>query len=92
MGGVTYWYDDTKIGSEITATSSPDTYSANWDTTGVTDGAYTLYAVARDIASNYATTSISITIDNITVATVTTSAASSLTTTAGTLNGSISRD
>ena len=52
--------DGANIGSAIT--SSP--YTTTWDSTGVGDGTHTLYAVAEDIAGNYATSSISITVRN----------------------------
>ena len=64
MGGVTFWYDSTKIGSEITATTSPDTYTSNWNSTSVSNGSHTLSAVARDAAGNYATSSVTVTVDN----------------------------
>jgi hypothetical protein len=52
--------DGTNIGSAIT--SSP--YTTTWNSTGVSDGAHTLYAVAEDTTGNYATSSISVTVDN----------------------------
>jgi Concanavalin A-like lectin/glucanases superfamily/Bacterial Ig domain len=63
--GVTemYFYvDGTNISSA--ATSSPYTYV--WNSTGTPDGTHTLYAVGEDAAGNYATTSISITVNNTT--------------------------
>lgn len=68
VAGITFYLDNTtRIGSEITATSSPSTYTTNWDTTAVADGSHTLIAVSRDSSNNQATTSpISITIENTT--------------------------
>lgn len=57
VAGVTFYYDGTQIGSEVTATTSADTYSATWDTTGIADAVYTLTAVVRDTSGNYATSS-----------------------------------
>ncbi len=52
---------NTFIGSEDG--SSP--YSTSWDTTELSDGSYTLFAVARDSSNNYATSSsITVTVDN----------------------------
>lgn len=58
--GVQFKVGATNIGTEDT--SSP--YTASWDTTAISDGVHTLYAVARDVAGNYATSSISITVLN----------------------------
>ena len=52
--------DSTDIGSAIT--SSP--YTTTWNSTSVTDGMHTLYAVVEDTSGNYATSSISITVRN----------------------------
>ena len=58
---VQFKVDGTNIGGAIT--SSP--YTTTWNSTGVSDGSHTLYAVARDTSNNYATsTSLSITVDN----------------------------
>ncbi len=52
---------NTSIGSEDTS----DPFSANLDTTLLSNGDYTLISVARDLAGNYATsTAISVTVDN----------------------------
>lgn len=65
VAGVTFYRGTTAISSEVTVTSSPDTYSINWDTTGVSDGAYSITAVSRDTSNNYATTSaVTITVEN----------------------------
>ncbi len=66
VSGVTFYYDSThKIGSEITSTSSPSTYSSTLDTTALVDGSHTIFAVARDSSNNYATSSAkTITVDN----------------------------
>ncbi len=87
VAGVTFYVDSTtKIGSEITATSSPSTYTTTWTSSGVSDGAHSLIAVARDSSNNYATSSsVSITVDN-TVPTVSFTAP----TASSTVSGSIS--
>lgn len=58
--GVQFKVGTTNIGSEDT--TSP--YGTSLDTTTLSDGAYTLNAVARDVAGNFATSSVSITVDN----------------------------
>lgn len=58
--GVQFRVGTTSIGIEDT--SSP--YAVSWNSTGVADGTYTLHAVARDVAGNFATSSISVTVDN----------------------------
>ncbi|MGH2506281.1 MAG: InlB B-repeat-containing protein [Ktedonobacteraceae bacterium] len=70
VAGVTFYYDSThEIGSEITATSSPNTYTTAWDTSALSSGSYTLTAVTRDTSNNYATsTAVAITVDNTTPA------------------------
>ena len=60
VSSVQFKVDNADIGSAVT--SSP--YVASWDSTGVTDGAHTLYAVAADTSGNLATSSISVTVDN----------------------------
>jgi hypothetical protein len=65
--GVQFMLDDiTNIGSLITSTSSPNTYSTTWDSTGITSySSHTIYAVAHDAAGNYATSTVSIYVDNV---------------------------
>jgi hypothetical protein len=58
--GVQFRVGTTNIGIEDT--SAP--YSVSWNSTGVADGTHTLHAVARDVAGNFATSSISVTVDN----------------------------
>ena len=58
--GVQFRVGTTSIGVEDT--SSP--YTASWNSTAVADGSYTLHAVARDVAGNFATSSVTITVDN----------------------------
>jgi hypothetical protein len=60
VANVQFKVDGTNIGSAIT--SSP--YTMTWNSMGVSDGSHTLYAVAEDTSGNYATSSISVTIDN----------------------------
>lgn len=57
---VDFYVGNTLIG---TATTSP--YSVSWDSTTVTDGTYTLTAVAIDTTSQTASDSISVLIDNV---------------------------
>src|SRR3989338_2214891 len=70
--GVQFKLDtNTLIGSEDT--TSP--YSLTWDSTGVSNCSHTIIAVSRDTLSNYATSSaITVTVNNDTAPTVTTSA------------------
>jgi len=52
----------TNIGSEITVAP----YTTTWDSTSITIyGSHTLYAVARDAAGNYATSTVSVNVDNV---------------------------
>ena len=60
VGNVQFKVDGVNIGSAIT--TSP--YATSWNSTGVGDGSHTLYAVAEDTSGNYATSSISVTVDN----------------------------
>jgi hypothetical protein len=86
VSGVQFKLDDAILGAEDTTS----TYGITWDTTAVSEGSHTLKAVARDAAGNLATsTTITVTVDNIVVPTVTTSAASSIDQTIATLNGLI---
>jgi hypothetical protein len=59
--GVQFKYNNTNIGSEDI--SSP--YTVSWDTTGVSDGSYTINAVARDTLGNTSTSSVSIVVNNV---------------------------
>jgi hypothetical protein len=65
--GVQFMLDGiTNIGSLIISTSSPQTYSTIWNSTGITSySSHTLYAVAHDAAGNYATSTVSINVDNV---------------------------
>ncbi len=61
VSGVQFYVDSVARGSEDTVSA----YSISFDTTGVADGAHTVFAVARDSAGNYATSStVSFTVDN----------------------------
>jgi hypothetical protein len=60
VAGVQFKIDGSNLGSLIT--SSP--YTTSWNSTSVVDGSHTIAAVARDVGGNYATSSITITIDN----------------------------
>jgi len=57
VAGVTFYQGDMVIGSEVTISSAPDTYTVAWDTTSLVNGSYTLKAVVRDTSNNYATSS-----------------------------------
>lgn len=58
--GVQFKYNSINIGTEDI--SYP--YTVEWDTTGISNGSYTLSAVARDTAGNVATSSVIVTINN----------------------------
>ncbi len=61
VAGVQFKLDSNiNIGAEDTIGS----YAVSWDSTGVTDGSHTLFAVARDILGNYATATEPILVDN----------------------------
>jgi peptidoglycan hydrolase-like protein with peptidoglycan-binding domain len=60
VANVQFKVDGTNIGSAIT--SSP--YTKTWDSTGVSNDSHTLYAVAEDTSGNYATSSVSVTVNN----------------------------
>jgi hypothetical protein len=60
VANVQFEVDGTNIGSA--STSSP--YTTTWNSAGVPDGSHTLYAVAEDASGNYATSSITVTVDN----------------------------
>jgi hypothetical protein len=77
VAGVQFKIDGSNVGAS--GTTSP--YSITWNSTGVADGSHTIAAVAHDAASNYATSSITVTVRNnppvissISSATTTTSA------------------
>ena len=53
-----------EVGTTTIATLSSSPYTTTWNSNGVSDGTYTLYAVAKDTSGNYATSSISVTTDN----------------------------
>ena len=60
IASVQFKVDNSNIGSSIS--SAP--YTTTWDSTGVADGAHTLYAVALGSNGSYATSSASVTVDN----------------------------
>jgi hypothetical protein len=60
VGSVQFEVDGVAIG--WAATTSP--YTITWDSTGVTNGSHTLSAVAEDTSGNYATSSITVAVDN----------------------------
>jgi Big-like domain-containing protein/putative peptidoglycan binding protein len=52
------------VGTTSIATISSSPYTTTWDSAAITDGTYTLYAVAEDTSGNYATSSESATVEN----------------------------
>jgi hypothetical protein len=60
IASVQFKVDGTNTGSS--GTTNP--YSITWDSTSVTNASHTIYAVARDVTGNYATSSITVTVDN----------------------------
>ncbi len=62
IAGVQFKIDGANQGAEDTSSS----YGVSWDSTLLTDGPYTIDAVARDAAGNYATSTITVTVDNTT--------------------------
>jgi hypothetical protein len=63
VAGVQFRLDGASIGAEITAAP----YSMNWDSTGASNGAHTLTAVARDAAGNSTVSSpVTVTVSNAT--------------------------
>ncbi len=83
---VVFKVDTTKLAS---LTSSP--YTASWNTATYANGSHTVSATASDAAGNLKTATITVTVSNVSVKspTATTSAASSITTTSATLNGTV---
>ena len=51
-------------GKNVGSAPTSPPYATVWDSTTVTDGSYTLYAVAQDTSGNYNTSSIRITVKN----------------------------
>ena len=78
VANVQFKVDGTNIGSAVT--SSP--YTTTWNSTGVSDGSHTLYAVAEDTSGNYATSSESVTVENTPVSIFSISSGSPTTTSA----------
>ena len=60
IASVQFEVGSTNIGAAVT--SSP--YATTWNSTGVSDGSYTLYAVAENTAGYYATSSVAISVRN----------------------------
>lgn len=60
IGGVQFKLNGVNLGAEDT--TAP--YGMVWDSTSVSDGNYTLSAVARDTIGNISTTSVSVVVDN----------------------------
>ena len=59
--GVQFKLDGANLGTEVT--SSP--YSVSWNTATASGGSHTLSAVARDAAGNTATSTVTVTVDNV---------------------------
>jgi hypothetical protein len=62
VAGVQFQLDGANLGLELTAAP----YAVSWTTTTASNGAHTLTAVARDVAGNTASASITVTVDNTT--------------------------
>ncbi len=86
VGGVTFYVDGAKQGSEVT--SAP--YKISYDTTATSSGTHTAFAVARDTSNNYATSStVSFTINNLATPS---SVAASTTSSSATINWTTPND
>lgn len=64
VAGVRFEVDGTTVGAEDVA----DPYVASWDSTGAAEGSHTVAAVARDAAGNYATSTVTVTVRNVSIA------------------------
>jgi hypothetical protein len=65
IASVQFYLDGSPLGSPLTTTSSPNTYSYSWNTASSTNASHTLYALTTDNYSNTATsTSITVTVQN----------------------------
>lgn len=62
VAGVQFQVDGANVGSEDTAAP----YTATWNTTTASNGTHTLSAIARDVAGNRRTASITVTVSNTT--------------------------
>ena len=54
---IQFYLDGSPLGSPVTSTSSPNTYSYSWNTDTVSNGTHTLYALATDNYGNTASSS-----------------------------------
>src|ERR1035441_4450464 len=74
IASVQFYLDGSPLGSPVTSTSSPNTYSYSWNTASSTNASHTLYALATDNYSNTASsTAITVTVSNQAVLSVPTS-------------------
>ena len=62
--GVRFLVNGVSLGSEIATTTSLHNYSTTWNPTGLSEGVYTISAVARDNFGDYATDTASVTVDH----------------------------
>jgi peptidoglycan hydrolase-like protein with peptidoglycan-binding domain len=63
VAGVAFYIDGTKIGSEVTSSST--IFSSTWNSTSASNGSHSIFAVSRDTSNNYATSSaVSFTVSN----------------------------
>ncbi len=85
VAGVHFYVDSTSLGAEDTVAP----YSIDWDTTAESTGSHTVMAVARDVANNYATTTISVNVNQSSPPTVTVSAPTSVTASTAVFNGNL---
>jgi hypothetical protein len=67
VSGVQFLIDGSDLGSLITATSAPSTYSISWDTTSLSNGLHTIGIISKDSSNNTSTLSISVTVHNVAV-------------------------
>ena len=65
IASVQFYLDGSPLGSPVTSTSSPNTYSYSWNTVSTTNASHSLLAVALDNYGNTATSSaVSLTVSN----------------------------
>jgi len=66
IASIQFYLDSSPLGAAVTASSSPNTYTTTWNTTGSTNGSHTLLAVATDNNGNVATSSpVTVTVNNV---------------------------
>jgi parallel beta-helix repeat protein len=69
VASVQFYLDGSPLGSLLTTTSSPNTYSYVWNTTQASNGSHGITALATDGAGNATTSAaVSLTVNNVTTA------------------------